>query len=287
MPKATDFQDALNQILKSAQARGLPYIDVRSGDLHRQVGGYPGSHHRMPVCCSVMRRNIQAEDTILEQPPSGLGASLKIRYKLPRRFTDLERIPKVQQISTGITIPSSRKTTSKDFEEVAIGVMSEYFKTPLTKGKLQGLPKVFDMVDRDGEVAGDAKYLSMVRGERIPPAKFSVISEYVWLLEKTSATHKFLVFGNDRRVPEGWLRRYGSLVRDVVFFFLDEQTRRLEKLNYRQTKARRIGQYNHDYNWPYFEEENRQEIEGIFDCPYCDKSFFSEEELQEHELEHK
>ena len=33
--------------------------------------------------------------------------------------------------------------------------------------------------------------------------------------------NKFLVFGNDRRVPEEWLKRYGKLVKDVNFFFYD------------------------------------------------------------------
>jgi hypothetical protein len=71
----------------------------------------------------------------------------------------------------------------------------------------------------------------MVRGTSIPPAKFSVIAEYIWLLEKTSATHKFLTFGNDRRVPKEWLRRYGHLVKNVIFYFLNEQKQTLEKLN--------------------------------------------------------
>lgn len=34
------------------------------------------------------------------------------------------------------------------------------------------------------------------------------------------------------------------------------------------------------------EEENSYDLGGIFECPYCEKAFFSEEELQEHELSH-
>jgi hypothetical protein len=34
-----------------------------------------------------------------------------------------------------------------------------------------------------------------------------------------------------RRVPQEWLRRYGHLVKDVIFYFLDEQKQTLEKLN--------------------------------------------------------
>ena len=82
------------------------------------------------------------------------------------------------------------------------------------------MPKKFDYVSADSQVVGDAKYYTMVGGIRLPPAKFSVIAEHVWLLEKTSARHKFLVFGNDSRVPEQWLKRYGRFVSDVEFFFM-------------------------------------------------------------------
>lgn len=81
---ADDFQNALNNIFIVAQNQGKSYIDVTSGDLHRIVGGYPGRNHRMPVCCEVMKRNMKEGDQILYQPPKGQGASLKIRYKLPR-----------------------------------------------------------------------------------------------------------------------------------------------------------------------------------------------------------
>jgi len=83
-PTAQDFQDALDSIFHEAERSGKRYVDVKSGDLHRLVGGYPGRNHRMPVCCEVMRRNMRPDDQILHQPPSGQGATLVIRYKLPR-----------------------------------------------------------------------------------------------------------------------------------------------------------------------------------------------------------
>ena len=49
------------------------------------------------------------------------------------------------------------------------------------------------------------------------------ITEHVWLLEHTKAKRKFLVFGNDRRVPELWLNDYGNLLKDVEFYFIDEE----------------------------------------------------------------
>ncbi len=83
-PTAKDFEDQLNILLQAAAQQGKSYIDVTSGDLHREVGGYPGQNHRMPACCEVMKRMMNPGDHILDEPPSGQGATLIVRYKLPR-----------------------------------------------------------------------------------------------------------------------------------------------------------------------------------------------------------
>ncbi len=120
--------------------------------------------------------------------------------------------------------------TPAQFEKLARDVMSGHFGLVLREGQAEGVPKRFDLVSPDGSTVGDAKYFTMVRGESLPPAKFSVIAEYVWLLEKTNADRKFLVFGNDRRVPEEWLRRYGHLRDDVEFYFLNRGSGQPERL---------------------------------------------------------
>ena len=84
-PTAEDFENTLLKWLREAKEAGREYIDVRAGDLHRKVGGYPGPDHRMPLCCDVMRRLMGPEDMVLEEPPSGYGANLVIRYYLSRR----------------------------------------------------------------------------------------------------------------------------------------------------------------------------------------------------------
>ena len=81
---SNDFMSELLLELGDAENEGKPHIDVRSGDLHKVVGNYPGPHHRMPVCCNVMRQMMVEGDEILEQPPKGNGANLVIRYHLPR-----------------------------------------------------------------------------------------------------------------------------------------------------------------------------------------------------------
>ncbi|MBI4524721.1 MAG: hypothetical protein HY695_13030 [Deltaproteobacteria bacterium] len=87
-PTAEDFKRELEMILGSSGQEGKRYVDVKAGDLHRRVGGYPGPNNRMPVCCQVMKGRMQKGDEVLDQPPSGQGASLTIRYHLSKPVTD-------------------------------------------------------------------------------------------------------------------------------------------------------------------------------------------------------
>ncbi len=70
--------------LGRAERRGAPGVEINAGELHRKVGDYPGPIHIMPSCCDVMYEERKAGDRILSSPPKGRGASLTIRYKLPR-----------------------------------------------------------------------------------------------------------------------------------------------------------------------------------------------------------
>lgn len=83
LPKAEDFQAALDEMLVRAQSRGDWHIDVRSRDLHRLVGGYPGRDQRPAVCWGKMRGAMGPGDEGLPEPPGGQGATLLIRYRLP------------------------------------------------------------------------------------------------------------------------------------------------------------------------------------------------------------
>lgn len=143
-------------------------------------------------------------------------------------FTQREHIGKVQH--TEIKAASNTDTNAAEFEEYARKFMSKYYSIPLSTGKHPSVPKLFDMISDDHEIVGDAKFYTMVRGTSLPPAKFATIAEHVWLLEKTGAKHKFLIFGNDRRVPEEWLKRYGDLVDDVDFFFYEVEDGKIERL---------------------------------------------------------
>jgi len=84
-PTKQDFQNKLKEIfIKAQKIDGICGILIRAGDLHRAVGDYPGPNHRMPVCCETMKNNMGPEDKIINEPPSGQGASLTILYKIPR-----------------------------------------------------------------------------------------------------------------------------------------------------------------------------------------------------------
>jgi len=122
----------------------------------------------------------------------------------------------------------------REFQELARKAMSQYFSVRLSEKRPKGFPKRFDMVSPKEDIVGDAKFLTLVRRTRLPPAKFMEIAGHVWLLERTEARKRFLVFGNQRRVPEWWLEKYGFLLQNVDFYFVDE-TGSVSRLN--QPKA--------------------------------------------------
>ena len=80
-----DFMVPLRQIMQEPQEVSLPFVDITAGEVHREAGDYAGHNHRMPICCGLLKNEMRSGAVILDSPPSGQGASLKIRYKLPRR----------------------------------------------------------------------------------------------------------------------------------------------------------------------------------------------------------
>jgi 5-methylcytosine-specific restriction protein A len=83
-PCAADFEKEIRRRWKEADERCNPHITIVAGELHRDLGGYPGPDHRMPTCCGVMARLMNGHDAVVTSPPKGKGASLQVRYKLPR-----------------------------------------------------------------------------------------------------------------------------------------------------------------------------------------------------------
>ncbi|MBI4198593.1 MAG: HNH endonuclease [Chloroflexi bacterium] len=85
VPNTEDFRSALHSKLQEAVKQGITYLDINSGEFHREPGGSSGRNNRLPVCCNVMWQEMREGDEVLERPPKGKGASLTIRYQLPRK----------------------------------------------------------------------------------------------------------------------------------------------------------------------------------------------------------
>lgn len=87
-PNAADFEEELRERWRQAEKSGAPYVDINAGEIHRMLGGYPSrGQNRMANCCQVMMKLRQAHDLTVSSPPKGKGASLVIRYALPRLET--------------------------------------------------------------------------------------------------------------------------------------------------------------------------------------------------------
>ncbi len=48
------------------------------------------------------------------------------------------------------------------------------------------------------------------------------IAGRLWLLKRTAAQCRFLIFGNQRRLVEWWIEKYCYLVETVEFYFLSD-----------------------------------------------------------------
>jgi hypothetical protein len=166
---------------------------------------------------------MQDSDQIVDEPPSGYGARLCIRYELPRKANDSGQTNFSVDTTASLSphFGRSNEMKWKDFEDHARFHMGRFLGTTFDEKQPPEFPKRFDLVSPDGMIIGDAKFLTLVNGSKLPPAKFMKIAGHVWLLEHTTAKQKFLVFGNQREVAEWWLKKYGCLKTEVDFYFLD------------------------------------------------------------------
>jgi 5-methylcytosine-specific restriction protein A len=59
------LNDIRKYIINKINNMESDYIVLVSGDIHRELGGYPGKNHNMPSCCSAMRSQMINSDKIL------------------------------------------------------------------------------------------------------------------------------------------------------------------------------------------------------------------------------
>jgi hypothetical protein len=82
MVSTDHFRHELLAQLGRASSAGRITVLINSGELHRSLGGYPGSTQGMPSCCDAMQDEIKPGDTLLVERANGAG--MTVRYLLPR-----------------------------------------------------------------------------------------------------------------------------------------------------------------------------------------------------------
>lgn len=138
------------------------------------------------------------------------------------------------------TLPNSRRQPrnptpmfidSSDFLKLAMKVMGKRLGTSLLPGLPNSDMQWFPLVSADESIAGDIVYFTIPGGRELPGLKAASISQQVWLLEKSKAKTRFLVFGNQKQVPTSWLDMFGRYVDNVDFYFLtnDGSVEKLER----------------------------------------------------------
>jgi hypothetical protein len=75
---ADDIRQYIDKLLLEAKMRGEEYLDLISGDIHRQLG----LKNRMPDICRIMYEKMNTGDQVLKTTPSGMSSTIKIRYYL-------------------------------------------------------------------------------------------------------------------------------------------------------------------------------------------------------------
>jgi len=84
---ADDFREKFESIFSFCNENGIEEIVINAGKLHRAMGDYPDpQEHRMATLSTVMRSIMEGKDREVTSPQKGKGASLSIRYSLPRRL---------------------------------------------------------------------------------------------------------------------------------------------------------------------------------------------------------
>jgi hypothetical protein len=81
MVSADHFAHEVRAQFKKAAAQRATSAVIASGELHRLLGGYPGSTHGMPACCEVMRYEMKLGDILLVESD---GVGMTVCHQLPR-----------------------------------------------------------------------------------------------------------------------------------------------------------------------------------------------------------
>jgi hypothetical protein len=184
-----DFTGELQRVLAEAKQKGLPNIRVNAGELHRRAGGYPGPHHRMPMCCSAMKRAMKDDDRIVEQPPSGVGASLTIEYRLNN---NQQEIFSSNSLSNSLAGSKFENTAFEYFKAHENIVLDKNFEISL--GLKLKKTHQFDLGDRYHKILVECKAHTWTESGNTPSAKISVWNEAMFYFELVPKDYKKIFF---------------------------------------------------------------------------------------------
>ncbi|PSL12241.1 hypothetical protein CLV44_11976 [Marinobacterium halophilum] len=241
--KRVDFQRELESMFLRARRQNQRSITVSAGDLHRIVGDYPGADHRMPVCCSVMRQVMRDSDEVLESPLKGNGASLRIRYQIPRSKIVGEQGDMLPAVSVNDANfqrigAVSNTQVGKDFEKAASQVFARQdiqvqpdFSVPVGIGRLRK-KHCFDLGSSNPPILVECKSHRWTTGGNTPSAKLTVWNEAMYYFAVAPLGFRKVLFvlrdhseSRGLTLAEHYVSRYLHLIpEDVEIWEFDEET---------------------------------------------------------------
>lgn len=149
-------------------------------------------------------------------------------------MTDEDIISKFKDIGR-TKIPEEEKFTNdssqlewQQFENVARKALEDELGCILNGGKINinGKVKDFDLLNIDENIVGDVKHYKMTSGGNNPSAKFSVLNEYSWLMQKLEQYQKqkwkkIFVIGEDLTVVKKYISTFDAWLDDIEIYFCD------------------------------------------------------------------
>ncbi len=120
----------------------------------------------------------------------------------------------------------------KKFEDMARNAIEKEVGSTLPGGEIgiTGKTKRFDLLNVDERIVGDIKHYSMTAGGNIPSAKFSILNEYAWLMQRLEQHQKqkwrkIFVIGDDPVVVKKYISTYDAWLDDIEIYFCDAKGR--------------------------------------------------------------
>ena len=119
-----------------------------------------------------------------------------------------------------------------DFEEKARRVMEEKFGVRLSPSSINinGKYKIFDLVNLEKRIVGDVKHYKTTRGGNRPSAKFSILNEYVWLMQLVEKYNegnwrKLFVVGEDLEMLKKYVNEFDMWLSNIEVYFYKENSK--------------------------------------------------------------